>query len=132
MNEGSLTTKRLLVAVDFSEPEIGGSDFLVPVVDGDRVVLWGLRSKSIQEFGEVVFIGREITMNDLFARLVESGRRIPSVSDTIHILGCYLEQVRSLKFGHIVQIASDRPTGVAVLLQDKWRNRTEFKRDVSR
>jgi hypothetical protein len=105
MSSEGQAVKKMLVAFDSAKPEKASSDFLVPVVEGERVVLFGTRSKKVIPHGMVVFVGREITTNDVFARLVDSGRKIPVVAESLSMIAEYLSQIGNLKIGQIVRIS---------------------------
>ena len=106
MND-SPTTKKMLVAFDPAKPAKASSDFLVPVLDNGEFVFFGTKSKRTVTLGMVVFVGREVTMNDVFARLVDSGRKIPAVAETLDVISNYLSQVSGLKIGQVVQVSGD-------------------------
>lgn len=100
------STKKMLVAFDPTKPDAQTTDFLIPWSrDGQRVFL-GLKSGKEAALGMMVFIGRSITENDLFAKLVDSGAVIPNVDDTLALLRSYLEGLQSLKIGNVARIRS--------------------------
>ena len=111
MMKDSPTTKRMLVAFDPTKPEKASSDFLVPVLDNGEFVLFGTKSKRHVSLGMVVFVGREVSVNDVFARLVDSGRKVPVVAETLDVLSSYLKQVSGLKIGQVVQISGNASEG---------------------
>jgi hypothetical protein len=63
--------------------------------------------------GRMVFIGKSITVNDVFANLVESGRKIESVERTVAALESYLRMLQDYKIGNILAVepCSDEPCG---------------------
>jgi hypothetical protein len=81
-----MTTKKLLVAFDPKKPDQRSSDFLVVVLEGTEPKLVGLKSKKTAVSGLMVYLGKEIKANDLFAKLVDTGRRIESVEQTLRTL----------------------------------------------
>ena len=100
------STMKLLVAFDPTKPDSQTTDFLIPWSrDGQRVFL-GLKSGKEAALGMMVFIGRSITENDLFARLVDSGEVIPNVDETLTLLRSYLEELQLLKVGNVARIHS--------------------------
>ncbi len=107
MTNNQQATKKMLTAFEVNNPEKASSDFLVPVIEEDRFVLFGTKSKRISSLGRVVFVGREITVNDVFARLVDSGRKVPVVADTLSSIGNYIDQLNGLKIGQVVEIVED-------------------------
>ncbi|MEK7674629.1 MAG: hypothetical protein AAB676_02180 [Verrucomicrobiota bacterium] len=110
-----MKTKKLLVAFDPSKPRIGSGDFLVPVWENDTPFFLGTKSKKLYQFGRVVFIGKEINENDLFARLVETGKRIQSVEKTLKDISDYLAAIPVHRIGDILQI--DRQNDRLILVK---------------
>ncbi|HEY2154689.1 MAG TPA: hypothetical protein VGH33_03600, partial [Isosphaeraceae bacterium] len=100
-------TKKLLVAFDPTDRKGRLSDFVVPWMRGDQAVLLGLRSSKECALGLVIFTGRGVSANDLFARLVDSGVHIENVNGLMSDLGCYIERVRALAIGNVVRLAPD-------------------------
>jgi hypothetical protein len=107
MMKDSPTTKKMLVAFDPAKPGKAFSDFLVPVLDNGELVFFDTKSKRNVALGMVVFVGREITVNDVFARLVDSGRKIPVVAEALDVISNYLSQVNGLRIGQVVQMFGD-------------------------
>lgn len=99
-----MTTKKCLVAFDPKSPESRSSDFLAPVWDGDTPRFLGLDSGKFWEYGRVVFVGQDITVNDVFARLVDSGHKIPSVEKTLTDIGAYLGMVKERRIDDVVTV----------------------------
>ncbi|MFA6542993.1 MAG: hypothetical protein WCS99_01110 [Limisphaerales bacterium] len=100
-----MNTKKLLVPFDESKPESGKSDFLAVVFDGTNPFFFGLRSRRFFTSGRVVYLGREITENDVFAKLVDSGRKIQDVDRTLKTLAAYVQQLGTFKIDNILKIA---------------------------
>lgn len=109
MAEIALTTKKLLVAFDPSDSGGGAGDFVVPVPETGRVSFVGLRSRRLSVYGRMVYVGKDITVNDLFARLVDSGRKIPSVEQTVRMLQDYVVSLQQHKIGNIVSVETTCP-----------------------
>jgi hypothetical protein len=103
----------MLVAYDPARPDAASSDFLAPVNDSTGLLLFGLRSKKSRAQGMMVFIGKDITVNDLFAKLVDSGRKIESVERTVAVLQSYLRMLQDYKIGNILAVepCSEEPCG---------------------
>mgnify|MGYP000303555483 CR=1 FL=1 len=113
MTKLKVTTKKFLVAYDSSEPHKASGDFLVPICDSTGLFLFGLTSKKTREQGVMVYIGKEVTVNDVFARLVDSGRKIEDVDQTLNALQAYLQMLQGYRIGNILAIepSSDLPCG---------------------
>lgn len=104
MSTSNVKTKKMLVSYDPSAPECASSDFLAPINDNTGLFLLGLKSKKPAEQGLVVYLGKEVTVNDLAAKLVDSGRRIESVSQTLKCLEAYIQMLQEYKIGNILGI----------------------------
>jgi hypothetical protein len=98
------TVKKLLVSFDPSKPDWRGGGFVVPTIDGERFFFLDLQCRRQSEFALMVFVGREISANDLFARLVETGLQIESVHETFGILSQFVDSLRSFRIGNVVSI----------------------------
>jgi len=66
-----------------------------------------LRSKSPSDLGLVVYAGKEVTVNDLFAKLVDSGRKIESVDQTVKMLSAYIAMLQGYKIGNVMSVETD-------------------------
>lgn len=97
-----MKTRKILVAFDPIRPKAQSGDFVVPVFVDGSVRLVGLSSGKPVNQGMMVFLGREITVSDVFAKVVDSGRKIANVAQTVKMLGDYLTMLQDLKIGNIV------------------------------
>ena len=130
MMKDSPITKKMLVAFDPAKPEKTSSDFLVPILDNGEFVFFGTNSKRNVFLGMVVFVGREVTVNDAFARLVDSGRKIPEVAETLDVVSNYLKKVSGLRIGQVVQISCDAAQDGGFSLQEVKVAKPENKRPL--
>ena len=87
-----------------SNPNAKSSDFLVPVVDEGSPQFIGVKSRKPADLGMMVYVGRDVTMNDLFAKLVDTGRKIASVDGTVKGIEAYLRMLQDHKIGNILSI----------------------------
>ncbi len=101
-----MSTKKLLVAYDESMPTAGQGDFLAVVFEGTGPMLFGLRSRRIFKTGRVVFLGKEINENEVFVKLVDSGRKIESVDQALANIAAYIQQLASFKIGNVVGLVA--------------------------
>ena len=100
-----MKTKKLLVPFDFKKPEKRISGFLCPNFDNIQLNSFIQLDKSKEwQAGRVVFVGQDITKEDLFAKIVDSGRKIRSVNSLLQNLEEYLTQIKSLKIGDIIGV----------------------------
>jgi hypothetical protein len=95
-------TKKILVAFDPARPKAQSGDFAIPVSVDGAIRLVGLSSGKSLSQGMMVYLGREITVNDVFAKLVDSGRKIPSVDQAVKVIGDYFAMLQEHKIGNIV------------------------------
>jgi hypothetical protein len=113
MTTFTITTKKLLVAYDPLKSEPISGDFLAPINDSTGLFLFGLRSKRQSDNGAMSYLGRAITVNDVFAKLVDSGRKIENVGQTLAALEAYLRMCQDFKIGNIltVEARTEEPCG---------------------
>ncbi|MEQ8847428.1 hypothetical protein [Botrimarina sp.] len=104
MREETPTAKKLLTSFDPSNPKGRGGGFVVPIVENERVRFFDLQSNRFSEFAMMVFVGRPITANDLFAKLVDTGRHIPNVEEAMRMLSRYVICLSNHKVGNVVSI----------------------------
>ncbi len=106
-----MVTKKLLVAFDPKKPDHRPSDFLVVVLEGAEAKLIGIKSKKPVASGLMVYLGKEIKVNDLFAKLVDTGRRIESVEQTLRTLEHYIGKLQEFRIGNLLGVESDPVNG---------------------
>ena len=113
-------TKKLLVAFDPKRPETKCSDFLAPVWLGKTPRLLGLKSGNLRDYGLVVFVGLDVTTEDLFARLVDTGRKVENVDVVLAELEAYLGMVKGRSIGQVLSIeaAPDETMGFTLQQTD--------------
>ena len=102
-----MTTKKLPVAFDPRKPDDQSSDFLVVVFEGTEPKLLGVKSKKRAEAGLMVYLGRDIQANDLFAKLVDTGRKIESVEETLRTLESYIQKLQDFRIGNLLTVEAD-------------------------
>jgi len=104
-------SRKVLVAFDPKKPRKSSSDFLVPVeAEHAGIEFFGTRSRETVRYGMVVLTSRAITEHDLFARLVDSGHRVPNVANTLELLADFLDAMKSVKIGNVVEVSGERDT----------------------
>ena len=106
-----MNTKKLLVAYDESKPNGGRGDFLAVVFETNTPIFLGLRSRRIYTSGRMVYIGREITEKDVFAKLVDTGRKIESVEQTLRTLENYIQKLQEFRIGNLLSVEADAASG---------------------
>ena len=110
-------SKKVLVAFDPDKPNKSSSDFLVPVkkVSGEIEFL-GTRSKKAIRYGMVILTSRAVTENDLFAKLVDTGREVPNVADTLDTLGKFVDAIKTVKIGNIVEVVGGAENAITLVV----------------
>jgi hypothetical protein len=99
-------SKKVLVAFDPEKPEKSSSDFLVPVRnESGELEFFGTKSGKAIPYGMVILTSRAVTENDLFAKLVDTGRKVPSVEGTLGTLCNFLDAMKTVKIGNVVTVA---------------------------
>lgn len=100
-----MKTKRILAPFDMNKPDKIYKGILYPNVDAKQFDSFlNISTGEKWELGMVVFVGREITQNDLFAKIVDSGKKVKSVVELLQVIENYLEKLNNFKIGDIVGI----------------------------
>lgn len=121
-------SKKALVRFDPKNPSKQSSDFLCPLRnETGSIELASLIDGRIADYGLVVFTGREITSNDLFAKLVESGKRIASVDQVLADLNFYVENLGAFGIGTVLQLKKNNvsPRGFSLVKTDLKPRKTK-------
>jgi len=121
-------SKKALVRFSPNEPERGSSDFLAPIRDEHgAATLASLKSGKASGYGLVVYTGREVAPNDVFAKMVDSGLKIESVEATLADIGDFLEQVSSFKVGDVLELETDQGVKRGFVLRKSGLRATSSK-----
>ena len=101
----SVVTKKILVPVDINNYNKKNNGFLYPGLNekGEATFL-DISSGKEWSHGMIAFTGRELNKNVLFAKIVDSGKKIDSVSELVSQLDNYLAQIKTFKIGNIVAV----------------------------
>jgi len=100
-----MATKKILAPFDLEKPDKKISGFLYPNIDSEQVTSFLEISKGKEwQTGMVVFTGKEITKNDVFAKIIDSGKKVKSVNDLLNNLEDYLSQIGAFKIGDIIGV----------------------------
>ena len=80
--------------------------------------------KTGKEFpcGLMVYTGRDVTANDIFAKLVDSGRQFKSVDETLADLDAYVQALGDFKIGNVLELLPCQE-----LVRGFQLNKTEFR-----
>lgn len=104
-------TKKFPVSVSYAEFNTNSSEFIVPIITGEGCCFIGIKSGKKYSYGAVSYIGKEISEKEVFAKLVDSGRKIESVDQALAMLTAYIQQLQGFKIGNIIAVVlkSDAP-----------------------
>lgn len=97
-------TKKLLVAYNDKTNEPVNGDFLVPVGEAGVVRLFGLKSHKYADKGLIVYVGKEVTADDLMQKLTEAGCEVSDKHQIYTKIEAYLSMLQSKKIGNIVKL----------------------------
>ena len=112
-----MKTKKLLVAFNPDKPTAKSSDFLLPIfIDGVPKFL-GLSSCKLFDYGMVVMTGKDVTVNDVFAKLVDSGRKIENVDQTLASIAKYFELLKEFKISNVLKLVDESSSGAGYGLE---------------
>jgi hypothetical protein len=116
-------SKKALVRFDPTQPEKLSSDFLAPFRDERGAVgLASLKTGKPIQYGLVVFTGRAVTANDVFAKVVDAGHKVPSVPSTLADLEAFITQLSLCGIGAVVELQTSTENACGFLLK-----KTAFK-----
>lgn len=111
-------SKKALVRFDPKQPAKQSSDFVVPLRRNDgRIELVSLKTGKTCQYGLVVFTGREVTGNDMFAKLVDAGHEIILGADVLADLEVFVGHLSSFGIGSVLELETDALDAGRVLLR---------------
>ena len=100
-------TKKILVPIDINAPRKKINDFLFPAPSEGGLTLTGIKSGKHWEHGMVILTS-EINENDIFKRIVDSGKKIESVETLLYALKDYVTELPKYKIGNILKLSSEK------------------------
>ncbi len=88
----------------------------LPIVIDGELKFFGLSSGKYFEYGMVVMTGKAVTVNDVFTKLIDSGRKVESVDETLESIGNYFELLKAFKISNVLRLIDDSssPSGVGL------------------
>ena len=113
----------MLVPIDLENPEKNIKDFIYPSLLNGEYVFKGIISGKIWSNGIISFIGKDVTKNDLFARIVDSGVKIENANSTLQTLESYIEQIKGLSLGTVTKIETINDNFKIVAVGRKPKNK---------
>jgi len=113
-------TKKMLVPFSMEKASPVEKSFVVPIYDDGRMAFVSLSTLKPIEFAAVVYVGRNVSAEDVFAKIVETGARIlPSVDEQLSVIRDYLNCLPNLKIGDVVKLGFDSDGSVRLDKQQK-------------
>lgn len=103
----TMKTKKFLVAYEPQNQGKNKGDFLAVVFENSKPCFLGLKSRKLWEVGLMVFIGKEISEKEVFKKLVDTGRSIENVDQSLKDIEIYLTSLQDFKIGNIIGVAED-------------------------
>ncbi len=96
------TTKKLPMSVSYGDSKAKSNEFVIPAMDAGFSGFRGLKSGRLYVYGALSYLGKEITVNDVFAKLVDSGQKIGNVEGTLKMLDVYLQALQGYRIGNVL------------------------------
>lgn len=108
-------TKKILVPIDIKDPQKKINDFLFPAPTDGGMTLTGIKSGKQWEHGMVILTS-QLNENDIFKRIVDSGKKIESVEKLLNALKDYVSELPKYKIGNILKL-NDKKTKVNFIVE---------------
>jgi PDZ domain-containing secreted protein len=109
----------MLVPYSMAKGKPTGKSFIVPINDGKQNQFVTLNNGVKVDFATVVYIGRTVSVEDVFKKIVDAGFVVlPSTDEMVDLLSSYIDLVSKLKIGDVVKVGFDE---VGQLLLEKQR-----------
>ncbi len=100
-----MKTKRFPVSVSYANFKAKSKEFLIPFTGKEQNGFRGIDSGRVSQYGLITFIGKEINVNEVFAKLVDSGQKIDNVDGTLAAIEIFLKELQQFKVGNIISIS---------------------------
>ena len=94
------------MSISFGSEKVSRNEFVIPALQDEYQSFFGLKSRNNCTYAALTYTGQEITTNDVFARLVDSGQKIESVDQTVQMLEAYLQMLQEYRIGNVLAIES--------------------------
>jgi hypothetical protein len=102
-----ISTRKMLAPFDPEQPDKVIKGFLYPNIDSESTGSFEqIGTGKKWSAGIVVLVGREITKEDIFAKIVDSGRQASVINVLLESLDVYLQQINEHRIGDIVGLRS--------------------------
>ena len=98
------TTKTFPVSTSYGSHLAKASEFLIPARHAKFSCFCGLKSGNHYKYGAVSYVGRKVSVHDVFAKLVDSGQRIENVDETIKMIESYILMLQDYRIGNVLTV----------------------------
>lgn len=100
-------TRKILAPFDPQRPDKILQGILYPSVNSETITKFQHANTGKEwDVGMVVFLGREIMKEDIFAKIIDSGQKVSSVNLLLTCLDTYIKQLQVFRIGDIVGVES--------------------------
>lgn len=102
-------TKKMLVPYSMAKGKSVGKSFVLPINDGEQNHFIAVNNGSKVDFATVVYVGRTISVEDMFKKIVDAGFAVlPNTNEMVNSLSNYIDLVSHLKIGDVVKVGFDQ------------------------
>lgn len=105
------TTRKLPVSISHGEYNTNVNEFLVPSAESGYTMFYGIKSLKQFPFGAVSYLGTDVSTNEVFAKLVDSGYVFNSVHSTLSMIDTYIRMLQSFRIGNVIAIEASPTDG---------------------
>jgi len=121
-------TKKQFIVYNPKEPAKMTGEFISPFqLSNSSWGFIGLKSSKVHEFGFAVYVGKEISENDLFAKIVDNKQKVLNVESLLSGLKKYLEQVAKCRLGDVYKLSTEQGIIGPLLVKTEMRPAYEKK-----
>lgn len=103
-----MKTKKMPISISYGDFKAKSKEFLIPYTSKEKEGFRGLKSGQASLYGMITFIGKEISSNDIFAKLIDNGQQLDNIDKTLKIFEYYIKELQQFKVGNIISISYSR------------------------
>lgn len=105
--EQIMKTRKLLVAFEPEKRSLHTSEFVFPILIDNQVVLYGLSSGKVFEYGVVARIltknNNGVTMEEFLAKAVKAGIEVADIEQMQNSIQQYFKIIDTFKFSNVLK-----------------------------
>lgn len=117
--------RKIIVPIEIEKPDKKINDILYPKLTKEGAKFVRIKNEKEWKYGMIILKGGGITVNDLFAKIVDAKTKIESVKKLSNTLRVYLEKIKEFSIGNIVIIESSDDNDGFIL--KKYSNRPKMR-----